>query len=95
MSNNSQLQMVIANFWHCENILDQDSESHRFQTLVTKARLDGSDLKIPNRRHVGGDILDHNYNSCTEQNVGLIGKDVEFFGITWMSDGTTFFSCRW
>ena len=36
---------------------------------------------------VGGDILDHNYNSCTEQNVMLIVKDAEVFEITWMSDG--------
>ena len=36
---------------------------------------------------VGGDILDHNYNSCTEQNVRLIFKDAEVFEITWMGDG--------
>ena len=30
MSNNSQLQMEIANFWHYENIPDQFFESHRF-----------------------------------------------------------------
>ena len=35
--------------------------------------------------------MDHNYNSCTEQNVGLIGKDSEVFGITWMSDGAKCF----
>ena len=87
--------MSISNFWHCENIPDRVFESHRFQILIMKARLVGSDFSIPNRRQVGGDILDHNYNSCTEQNVGLIGKDVEFFGITWMSDGTTIFACRW
>ena len=35
--------------------------------------------------------MDHNYNSCTEQNVGLIGKDAQVFEITWMSDGATIF----
>ena len=95
MSNNSQLQTEIANFWHCENIPDQVVESHCFQTLTTKARLAGSDFKIPNRRQVDGGILDHNYNSCTEQNVGLIGKDAEVFGITWMSDGAKIFACHW
>ena len=33
----------------------------------------------------------HNYNSCTEQNVGIIGKDAEFFGVTCISDGATIF----
>ena len=35
--------------------------------------------------------MDHNYNSCTEQSVGIIGKYVEVFGIMWMSDGETIF----
>ena len=35
--------------------------------------------------------MDHSYNSCTEQNVGFIGKDAEVFEITWMSDGAIFF----
>ena len=83
--------MAITNFWHCENITDQVVKSHRFQTLITKTRLVVSDFRIPNRGHVGGDILDHNCNSCTEQNVGLIGKYAEVFGITWMIDGETIF----
>ena len=35
--------------------------------------------------------MDHNYNSCTEQNVGLIGKYAEVFGITWIIDGAAIF----
>ena len=83
---------TIADFWYCENIPDQVVDSHCFQTLITKARLVGSYFKIPNQRQVGGDILNHNYNSCTKQNVGLIGKYAEVFGIMWMSDGATIVS---
>ena len=91
MSNKSQLQMAIDIFWHCENIPDRVVESHRFQTLITKSRLAGSDFKIPNLSQVGGDLLENNYNSCMENNVGLIGKDVEVFAIMWMSDEATMF----
>ena len=76
MSNHLQLQMEIADLWHYDNILDRVVESHQFQTLITKTRLVGIDFKIPDRRQVGGDLFDQNYNICTEQNVGLIGKDV-------------------
>ena len=48
MSNNSQLQMAIADFWHYENITDRVVDSHRFKILITKARFVGIDFRIPN-----------------------------------------------
>ena len=60
-----------------------------------KSRIFGSDSKILILRQDGGDLLDHNYSSCTEQNIGIIGKDVEVFRIMWMNDGVKFFACRW
>ena len=88
-NHNSQLQMAIADFFHCENIPDGAVESGRFATMLNKARLVGNDFKIPNRRQVGGELLEHNYKSCSAQNLNLVLKDAHIFGLTWMSDGAT------
>ena len=64
-NNNSQLQIAISDFFHCDNIQDIVVESHRFATLLAKARLVGNYFKCPNRRQVGGELLDHNYGSCS------------------------------
>ena len=47
--NNSQIQMAIADFFHCENIQDRAVESHRLSTLLAKAQLVGNDFKFPIR----------------------------------------------
>ena len=44
-NNNSQLQMAIDDFFHCENIQDRAVKSHQFVTLLYKARLFGNDFK--------------------------------------------------
>ena len=57
--------------------------------MITKSRLVGGDFKIPNRKQIGGELLNLNYISCTDQNLVIIEKDAMIFGITWMSDGAT------
>ena len=79
MKKNSQLQMAIADFFHCENIQDREVESHQFATLNAKPQLVGNDFKCPNRRQVGGKFLDHNYLSCNDQNWIIVGKYVDIF----------------
>ena len=88
-NNNSQLQMAIADFFLCENIQDIVVGSHRFAILLAKAQLVGIYFKLLNRRQVGGDFLDHNCRSCSNQNRVLVGKDANIFGLTWMSDSAT------
>ena len=58
-------------------------------TLLAKARLVGNEFKCPNGRQVGGELLDHKYGSCSNQNRILVGKDANIFGLSWMSDGAT------
>ena len=86
---NSQLQMAIADFFHCENTQDRAVEYHRFATLLTKARLVSNYLKGPNRKQVGGEFLYHNYGSCSNQSRILVGKDAYIFDLSWMSYGAT------
>ena len=61
--------MAIAGVWHCENMADRVVDSFWFQTVITKARLDVSDSKIQIQKQVGSELLDHNYNSCNDQNL--------------------------
>ena len=53
-SNNSILEMAIADFFHCENIPDRVVELVCFKQLLEKARYVGSDFKIPSRKKIGG-----------------------------------------
>ena len=83
--------MAISDFFHCENIQDRAVESHRFVTLLAKAQLVGNYFKFPNRIHVGGEVLEHNYWSCSNHNQILLRKDADIFGLPWMIDGATIY----
>ena len=78
-SNNTKLQMAIADLWHCENFPDRAVESVRFRLVIKYARLVGNDFRIPNRRDVGGPLLKLNYNSCYAQNKIDLMKEVSPF----------------
>ena len=56
-SNNSILEMAIADFFHCENTHDQFVESVHFKQLLEKARYVGSDFRIPSRKKIGGKLF--------------------------------------
>lgn len=75
-SNNTKLQMAIADLWHCENFPDRAVESARFKLVIKYARLVGSDFKIPTRRSIGGELLTLNYKGCYEHNKEDIMKEV-------------------
>ncbi len=56
-SNNSILEMAIADFFHCKNIPDCVVELVRFKQLLEKARYVGSDFKVPSRKKIGGKLF--------------------------------------
>ncbi len=49
-SNDAQLEMTIADFFHCENIADQVVESTRFKYLLKQALLVGGGEFMPPKR---------------------------------------------
>lgn len=53
-SNDAQLEMAIADFFHCENIADRVVESTRFKYMLKQARLVGGDFRPPSRKKIGG-----------------------------------------
>ncbi len=52
--NEAQLEMAIADFFHCENIADRVVESPRFKYMLKQARLVGGEFRPPTRKKIGG-----------------------------------------
>ena len=89
VSNNSSLEMAIADFFHSENIPDRAASSKRFALVLKKARLVGDDFKPPGRNRIGGELLDLNYDTCMASNKELLLKEAPTFGMAWIGDGAT------
>ena len=67
-TNNARLEMAIADFFHCCNVPDSVVEDPRFNRIIQLARCVGSDFKIPNRKKIGGDLLNLNYKNTFSKN---------------------------
>ena len=87
--NNATLTMAIADLFHAENLSDTVVESVRFRRVLELSRLVGVDYRPPNRRDIGGPLLDENCNQYKKGNFGAAIKDSGTFGFTWLGDGTT------
>ncbi len=48
------LEMVIADFFHCENIPDNVETLYWFKKMLQQALLVGKDFEFPDRRKIGG-----------------------------------------
>ena len=55
--NEAQLEMAIADFFHCENIADRVVESARFKYMLKQAWLVGGEFWPPMRNKIGGKIF--------------------------------------
>ena len=86
---NARLEMAIADLMHCENLPDCVVESSRLQLVLQHARFVDSTFKVPDRKKIGGELLDINYKNCMEINKQEIMKDAPIFGLSWLSDGAT------
>lgn len=81
--------MAIADFFHCDNLPDTLAESPRFRRIINLARLVGSDFKCPNKKLIGGELLDINFKNCYERNKKDLLSEVSAFGFAWIGDGAT------
>ncbi len=61
-SNDAQLEMAIANFFHCENIADRVVESTRFKYMLKQARLVGGEFWSPTRKKL--EVRNFFYFTC-------------------------------
>ena len=88
-TNNARLEMAIADFFHCCNVPDSVVEDPRFNRIIQLARCVGSDFKIPNRKKIGGDLLNLNYKNTFSKNKTAIMSQALQFGMVWLGDGAT------
>jgi hypothetical protein len=88
-SNNAQVEMSIADFFHCQNIPDAVVESPQFMRMVRQCRLLDKDFVIPNKKKIGGELLDINFANITAINKGKLLAEAKVFGVTMMGDGAT------
>ena len=88
-ANNAALTTAIADFWHAENIPDRAVDSARFKNIISRARLVGPDYKHPNRKDIGGCLLDENASAYKTGNFVAITKEGPKFGYVFEGDGAT------
>ena len=87
--NDASLEFALADFFHCENIPDQVVESDTLARVIKKARLVGSDFKMPSRSKIGGELLDLNFQTVYNSNKESLLKEAAVFGLAFLGDGAT------
>jgi hypothetical protein len=88
-SNNASVEMAIANFFHCANIPDAVVETREFNRLVRMCRLVDKDFVIPNKKKIGGELLDINFPNINGINKAKLLVEAPLCGITFLGDGAT------
>jgi hypothetical protein len=85
-SNNAQVEMAIADFFHCQNIPDSVVESPEFKRLVCQCCLVDNNFVIPSKKKIGGELLDINFENIKEINKTTLLKEAAVFGtITYLT----------
>jgi hypothetical protein len=88
-SNNVTVEMAIANFFHCKDLLDVVVESPRYLRLVRLCRLVGDDFVVPIRKKIGGDQLGLNFANIYKQKMEDLLKEVKVFELAFLGDCAT------
>jgi hypothetical protein len=88
-SNDATVEMAIADIFDCENIPDAVVELPRFIRLVHVCHLVGEDFVVPNRKRIGGDLLDLNYANVYKCNKASLLKFAKVFRLAFLGDGAT------
>ena len=88
-SHNTTLEFAIADSLHSENIPDRVLESARFRCLIKVARLCGDEFVCPDRRKIGGELLDLNFEIRDNANKEALLKEAKTFGLAFLGDGAT------
>ena len=87
--NHTALTTAIADFFHAHNISDHTVESQRWLHVLQCARSVGSNYKCPNRKDIGGDLLNINALNYKKRNLDEATVDADIFGLAMLGDGAT------
>jgi len=88
-SNNTRLQMAIADMIHSDGLSFSFAGSKRFRTVLTLAKTVGQDFNVPSRNQISNDLLDLNFQSCWEANRDALLANASVFGLSFLGDGAT------
>ena len=85
----SQLTMAIANLIHSCGLPFSLASHHKFQRVLTLAKVASTKYIPPGRNKVAGQLLDLNYELYKKQMMENVVKDADVYGITFFGDGAT------
>lgn len=88
-SNNSVLTTAIASFFHNNNIPVAAADSPEFRYMLQKARLAANDYTPPDRKRLGGELLDLLFDQCQKYNAAELALCSAVYGLVFLSDGAT------
>ena len=89
VSNDSQLELAIAECWFTNNWSDRSVETDSFARIISWTRLTTSEFKIPGRNKLGGPLLKLSYKSTKAVNTTTLLRAAHTWGTSWMGDGAT------
>lgn len=84
-----QLTMAIADLIHSCGLPFSIASHHKFQRVLTLAKVASSKYVPPSRNKVAGELLDLNYQLYKEQMMENATKDADVYGITFFGDAAT------
>ena len=88
-SNNTHLQMSIADLVHSDGHAFSLPKYKRFTTVLRLANTVGPEFKVPGRNQISGILLDRNFKSCWEASRDALLLNSFIFGLEFLGDGAT------
>eukprot|EP00428_Durinskia_dybowskii_P004068 CAMPEP_0170291710 /NCGR_PEP_ID=MMETSP0116_2-20130129/45948_1 /TAXON_ID=400756 /ORGANISM="Durinskia baltica, Strain CSIRO CS-38" /LENGTH=1013 /DNA_ID=CAMNT_0010543199 /DNA_START=29 /DNA_END=3070 /DNA_ORIENTATION=+ len=85
----SQLTMAIADLIHSCGLPFSLAIHHKFQRVLTLAKVASTKYVPPGRNKVAGELLDLNYQIYKKKMIENVVKDANVYGLTFFGDGAT------
>ena len=87
--NGVRLTAAIANFVHSEGLPFSVVDKPTFHAMLAEARYAPAKYSIPNRRLIGGNLLDLTYATYFDDNIAKLNVGIEMYGICLYGDSAT------
>ena len=84
-----RLTAAIANFVHSEGLPFSVVDKPTFHAMLEEARYTPAKYTIPNRRLIGGNLLDLTYATYFDDNLAKLNEGIEMYGICLYGDSAT------
>jgi hypothetical protein len=85
----SRLTMAIADFIHSKGLAFNATSGPYFAKMIQLARCVPATYVVPDRRKIGGDLLELSYDAKIKSSITELQKDADVFGLSMFGDGAT------